>query len=145
MLIFFFRLGCENFTDPIAKPTPNEGATRSLFFPDAAIFPGHPRFKTLSRNIRERRGEKVAINLPVFRDDSTEIPIDDSCEKSNAALPDHVYMDAMGFGMGCCCLQLTFQACNITEARTLYDQLAPLCPIMVSNNTLKASTLSLLF
>lgn len=42
-------------------------------------------------------------------------------------------MDAMGFGMGCCCLQLTFQACNIEEARTLYDQLTPLCPIMVSN------------
>ena len=26
-----------------------------------------------------------------------------------AAKPDHVYMDAMGFGMGLCCLQLTFQ------------------------------------
>lgn len=38
----------------------------------------------------------------------------------------------MGFGMGCCCLQLTFQACNITEARRLYDQLAPLCPIMLA-------------
>lgn len=42
-------------------------------------------------------------------------------------------MDAMGFGMGCCCLQLTFQACNIDEGRTLYDQLTPLCPIMVSD------------
>lgn len=41
-------------------------------------------------------------------------------------------MDAMGFGMGCCCLQLTFQACNIEEARTLYDQLAPMCPIMLA-------------
>lgn len=59
-----FRLGCDSFTDPLAKPTPNAGATRSLFFPDEAIFPGHPRFKTLSRNIRQRRGEKVAINLP---------------------------------------------------------------------------------
>lgn len=38
----------------------------------------------------------------------------------------------MGFGMGCCCLQLTFQACNIAEARTLYDQLTPLCPIMLA-------------
>ncbi|KAI0211358.1 hypothetical protein LSAT2_003826 [Lamellibrachia satsuma] len=27
-------------------------------------------------------------------------------------------MDAMGFGMGCCCLQVTFQACNITEGET---------------------------
>ena len=44
--------------------------------------------------------------------------------------------------MGCCCLQLTFQACNINEARTLYDQLSPMCPIMVIVNTvsLRGST-----
>ena len=44
---------------------------------------------------------------------------------------DHVYLDAMGFGMGLCCLQLTFQASSMIEARELYDQLAPLCPIML--------------
>lgn len=33
----------------------------------------------------------------------------DDGEAARAALPDHVYMDAMGFGMGCCCLQVTFQ------------------------------------
>jgi hypothetical protein len=76
----------------------------------------------------------------VFRDKKTPNPflenleaVGDNGESSEAALPDHVYMDAMGFGMGCCCLQLTFQACNINEARTLYDQLTPLCPIMVSS------------
>jgi len=40
-------------------------------------------------------------------------------------------MDCMCFGMGCSCLQVTFQACNIDEARTLYDQLVPMAPIMV--------------
>ena len=40
-------------------------------------------------------------------------------------------MDAMGFGMGCCCLQLTFQAYDITDARRLYDGLIPIGPIMV--------------
>ena len=40
-------------------------------------------------------------------------------------------MDAMGFGMGCCCLQLTFQSCNIEEARRMYDALIPVGPIMV--------------
>jgi hypothetical protein len=76
----------------------------------------------------------------VFRDKKTPNPfvenlkaVGDNGESSEAALPNHVYMDAMGFGMGCCCLQLTFQACNINEARTLYDQLTPLCPIMVSS------------
>ncbi|XP_025829413.1 glutamate--cysteine ligase [Agrilus planipennis] len=128
----FPRLGCPDFTDPPTQPTPNEGVTRSLFFPDEAIYNGHPRFKTLSRNIRMRRGEKVSINLPIFKDVHTKIPVDESYLHSKAAEPDKVYMDAMGFGMGCCCLQLTFQACNLTEARTLYDQLAPLCPIMLA-------------
>lgn len=77
--------------------------------------------------------------FPVFKDEKTPSPYLEQFlqappghpEATNAAKPDHVYLDAMGFGMGCCCLQLTFQACNIDEARTLYDQLTPLCPIMV--------------
>jgi len=58
------RVGAPDFTDPPSQPTPDTGASRSLFFPDDAIYPGHPRFKTLTRNIRERRKEKVAINIP---------------------------------------------------------------------------------
>lgn len=126
----FPRLGADNFTYPLAKPTPEDEscAARSLYFPDEAIYPGHPRFKTLTRNIRQRRGEKVSIDLPVFRDKNTVIPVAGSLPDK----PDYVHMDAMGFGMGCCCLQLTFQACNIAEARTLYDQLTPMCPIMLA-------------
>ena len=52
--------------------------------------------------------------------------------KNGAAKIDHIYMDAMGFGMGCSCLQLTFQACNVNEARKLYDALVPLAPLLVS-------------
>ena len=37
---------------------------------------------------------------------------------ASAAKEDHIYMDAMGFGMG-------------NEAHVLYDHLTPLCPIMV--------------
>jgi glutamate--cysteine ligase catalytic subunit len=126
----FPRLGCEDFTFPPYKPRPNcqDCAAQSLFFPDEAIFPGHPRFKTLTRNIRQRRGEKVSINLPIYRDINTQIPVAGSLPDK----PDFVHMDAMGFGMGCCCLQMTFQACNIKEARTLYDHLTPLCPIMLA-------------
>jgi glutamate--cysteine ligase catalytic subunit len=51
--------------------------------------------------------------------------------KNGAAKVDHIYMDAMGFGMGCCCLQLTFQSCNVNEARRLYDAFVPIAPIMV--------------
>lgn len=126
----FPRLGCPSFSDPAydVQPDSPESAAQSLFFPDEAIFSGHPRFKNLTRNIRLRRGEKVCINVPVFKDENTKIPIPYSLPET----PDHVYMDAMGFGMGNCCLQLTFQACNINEARYLYDQLTPLCPIMLA-------------
>uniref|UniRef100_A0A8C3VIX9 Glutamate--cysteine ligase n=1 Tax=Catharus ustulatus TaxID=91951 RepID=A0A8C3VIX9_CATUS len=85
----FPRLGCPGFTLPDYKPTPVEGgASKSLFFPDEAINK-HPRFSTLTRNIRHRRGEKVVINV-------------------------------------------TFQACSISEARYLYDQLATICPIVMA-------------
>ena len=49
----------------------------------------------------------------------------------------NIYMDAMGFGMGMSCLQVTFQACNVDEAEKMYDQLSPLCPIFLA---LTAST-----
>ncbi|XP_042704740.2 glutamate--cysteine ligase catalytic subunit isoform X2 [Chrysemys picta bellii] len=133
----FPRLGCPGFTLPECEPTPVEGgASKSLFFPDDAINK-HPRFSTLTRNIRHRRGEKVVINVPIFKDKNTPSPLietfpRDDGEAAKAAKPDHIYMDAMGFGMGNCCLQVTFQACSISEARCLYDQLAPICPIVMA-------------
>ncbi|TRY96963.1 hypothetical protein DNTS_033570 [Danionella cerebrum] len=133
----FPRLGCPGFTQPEYKPTPVEkGASKSLFFPDEAIN-RHPRFSTLTRNIRHRRGEKVVINVPVFKDKSTPCPFvevfpEDDGEAARGAKPDHIYMDAIGFGMGNCCLQVTFQACSISEARYLYDQLATFCPIVMA-------------
>ena len=48
-----------------------------------------------------------------------------------------VHMDAMAFGMGCCCLQITFQAKDVDESRFMYDQLAVVAPIMMA---LTAST-----
>ncbi|KAK3554694.1 hypothetical protein QTP70_032655 [Hemibagrus guttatus] len=133
----FPRLGCPSFTQPECRPTPVEkGVSKSLFFPDEAIN-RHPRFSNLTRNIRHRRGEKVVINVPIFKDQKTPSPFaetfpEDDGEAASAALPDHIYMDAMGFGMGNCCLQVTFQACSISEARYLYDQLATFCPIVMA-------------
>jgi len=48
-----------------------------------------------------------------------------------------IHMDAMAFGMGCCCLQITFQAKDLDESRFIYDQLAVMAPIMMA---LTAST-----
>ena len=68
--------------------------------------------RTLTANIRKRRGTKVAINVPVFHDTNTPkpfvetFPVSPFPEGPQGALPDHIYMDAMCFGMGCCCLQV---------------------------------------
>lgn len=129
------RLGCPDFTFPPAKPQPETSASGSLFFPDEAIYAGHPRFKTLVKNIRSRRRRKVVINLPIFRDTNTPSPFLEMFtdpEARKAVKPNHVYMDAMGFGMGCCCLQITMQATHLEEAKVLYDQLAPLTPIVLA-------------
>lgn len=138
----FPGLGTPNFTFPTYS-TKQDGITQSLFFVDQAIFPSHPRFQTLSKNIRERREAKVAINVPVFYDKNTQNPFiedlaaygdgpDPETESKLAAKPGHIYMDAMGFGMGCSCLQMTFQAQSIDEAKHLHDQLAPLTPILLA-------------
>ena len=61
---------------------------RSLFFPDEAINGSHPRFKTLTQNIRERRGEKITINVPIFPDTNTQTPFVEDLppDQSNARL-----------------------------------------------------------
>ena len=89
-------------------------------------------FSTLTKNIRERKGSHVSINVPLFQDKETK-PLTYEAERKigRNAIDNHIYLDAMAFGMGMNCLQCTFQVCNIEEARDLYDQLAVLAPIMV--------------
>ncbi|EPZ31111.1 glutamate--cysteine ligase catalytic subunit [Rozella allomycis CSF55] len=138
-LTSFPLLGTSDFIHSEVPLDENADASHSLFIPDNLINM-HARFKTLTRNIRERRGEKVAINVPVFRDTNTNVPFVEEIaphktyglEGTNRRLNDHIYLDCMCFGMGCCCLQVTFQACNISEARKLYDALAVLTPIMMA-------------
>nr|BAA09527.1 gamma-glutamyl-cysteine synthetase [Schizosaccharomyces pombe] len=138
----FFRLGTPGFTDPEVEA--NGAISRSFFLPDDVINT-HVRFPTLTANIRQRRGRKVAMNVPIFFDKNTIKPFhdptvpwdrnlfpEDANARDGAALDNHIYMDSMGFGMGCCCLQITFQAKSCDEARLLYDQLTPITPLMLA-------------
>ena len=68
MFTAYFRLGCPDQTT-IVHPL-RGGVARSRFTPDAMIN-SHPRFLTLTVNIRERRGGTVCIKLPVFKDLNT--------------------------------------------------------------------------
>lgn len=142
-LTIFPRLGTPGcFTQP-HYPTSGE-RLRSQFVPDEIANP-HIRFPTLAQNIRSRRGRKVQINVPVYKDKNTNWPWKDSTIKfdlnkwpedadvrNGATLLNHIYMDAMAFGMGSCCLQITFQTKNVNEARLMYDQLSPLGPILLA-------------
>jgi len=49
----------------------------------------------LAENIRTRRGEKVKILVPLFKDKNTKFEASES-----EPYPGFIYMDAMGFGMG---------------------------------------------
>lgn len=113
----FPLLGSDFYLDPPEEP--HGEYADSDYISDSVINP-HKRFGTLTRNIRMRRGEKVDIRIPLFQDENTPQGLDE------------IHMDAMAFGMGCCCLQVTFQARNLHEARCLYDQLATLSPIMMA-------------
>lgn len=87
----------------------------SSYVLDSVINP-HPRFGTLTANIRSRKGRKVSIEIP--KEDSTGT--------------DHIHMDAMCFGMGSCCLQITMQCNSDRESRFLHDQLAIVAPLFLA-------------
>lgn len=109
----FPRLGAPEFTWPIFSPQPDDedSVNRSLYFPDEAISTERPSYNAMTKNIRLRRGENVNINLTIFKDERTQIPV----EGAPADQPDAVYMDSLGFGFGCCCMQVTFQVCSAIE------------------------------
>lgn len=140
-LTVFPRMGCPEFLNiPNAWDHKNT-ASRSLFLPDEVIN-RHARFPNLTSSIRTRRGEKVCINIPILKDRNTP-ELDDSIkprdwfvpedkESRLASKPGHIYLDAMGFGMGCSCLQMTYQAPNIEKARFLYDTLVNFAPVFLA-------------
>lgn len=101
---------------------------------------------------RESRGEEDLASLLVEGNVAiASLPADTATATMEDTTADHkqdnvqageniraaIHMDAMAFGMGCCCLQITFQATDMDESRFMYDQLAVMAPIMMA---LTAST-----
>lgn len=89
----------------------------------------HPRYLTITRTVRERRGENPKILAPLYKDKKTQMdePHQDEIEAG------YVHLDALVFGMGLCCLQNTFACETMEKARWAYDQLHTWSPIMVRN------------
>ena len=63
-------------------------------------------------------------------DNLEEEEMNDSATSGN--VKPAIHMDAMAFGMGCCCLQVTFQGSDMEESRYMYDQLAVLAPVLMA-------------
>lgn len=76
----------------------------------------------------------TAIAEPTTQAETASVPKGGANEET---VRQAIHMDAMAFGMGCCCLQITFQATDLEESRFIYDQLAVLAPVMMA---LTAST-----
>ena len=87
----------------------------------------HPRFGNLTRNIRQRRGSKVDIEIPIFKDKNTDLTTITNLDP----IPGYITMDAMGFGMGCCSLQVTIDSDSLEDCLKIYDQLIPLAPLFL--------------
>jgi glutamate--cysteine ligase catalytic subunit len=72
------------------------------------------------------------LPILVFKDSNTSSPFRDELFKDDSDIKDdHIHLDCTIAGWGCCCLQVTFEAESFEECIHLYDQLIPLCPIMV--------------
>lgn len=99
--------------------------SKSIFTHDI-IINKHPRFSTLTKNIRERRGEKVNIKIPLYIDEFTKIE-----KTEEEPYPGFIYLDSMAFGMGNCCLQTTFSTRDIDHARFFYDQMGIFAPYVL--------------
>ena len=104
----------------------NNNLSKSDYLTDK-IINKHPRFGNLTRNIRLRRGEKVEIKIPIYKDKNTNLNI----KTKDEPYPGYINMDAMGFGMGCCSLQITIGCDSLDDSLKIYDQLIPLAPLFL--------------
>ena len=112
----------------------------SLYISDSIINP-HPRFGALTKNIRLRRGDNVDIMVKADKEGGGDkvgevgglgTNTNSNCRNLVKGDPNNIHMDAMAFGMGSCCLQITMQCQTERESRYLHDQLTVLSPVFMA-------------
>ncbi|OKP01357.1 Glutamate--cysteine ligase [Penicillium subrubescens] len=116
-LCVFPRVGVEG-----TWTTPNQ--------PNRLICP-LPRYQLLAKNVQSRPQGRMRTYFPIYRDVLTSSPFHDD-PPTGKGIPDHICLDELDIGTGCCSIQTTFQAANETEARWLYDQLIPLGHVLLA-------------
>ena len=108
------------------KDIENNNISNSNYLSDK-IINKHPRFGNLTRNIRLRKGEKVEIKIPIYKDKNTIL----NKITQDEPYPGYIHMDCMGFGMGCCSLQVTIGCESLDNSLRIYDQFIPLAPLLL--------------
>ncbi|KAI9293221.1 GCS-domain-containing protein [Neoconidiobolus thromboides FSU 785] len=122
----FFSLGSDNVKHlDIDSSLDNNVYTQSSYLPDKMIHP-HPRYASLSKNLRLRKGSKATFQLPIYRDINTPKALLFSQDQSALEL------DTVGFAASCCCLQVTFQLPSFEAATFAYDAFIPIAPIFLA-------------
>ncbi|CAF1057552.1 unnamed protein product [Adineta ricciae] len=77
---------------------------------------------------KDRQGDSF---MWVFRDTATPSPFCDvTFENKSNIIDDHIHLDSSMAGLGCCCIQVIFQAESLKENLKLHDELLPLTRIM---------------
>ncbi|KAL8912592.1 MAG: hypothetical protein Q9172_007476 [Xanthocarpia lactea] len=117
----------------------NNGSPNSLL--DRIISPDDTRAQALFRNVCIRRGRDVDVIARVYPDNNTADVFRDMNKgtdshdrnggKNRPASIFGISLDRI-ISLPNCSLQVTMQPQDISEARKLYDQLIPLCPIMLA-------------
>ena len=126
-LTSFPLLGCKQFTYPNHLPAEIKTKYDSLFYSNNIIM-DRALFKSATFNKIDRKQSLPQIYVPIYKDINTpnEFRLDEEIRN------EQIFMDHDGFGMGCCCIQVTFQAESIKQACYLYDQLTPIAPIVIA-------------
>ncbi|KAM0677821.1 hypothetical protein BDAP_001672 [Binucleata daphniae] len=86
---------------------------------------------TESKNIIDDIHKNKTAIKELLVEEKEDSEFESALENDTKVLQNHIRIDSMGQGMGCCCLQLTLQASEISEARMLYDMLGSLCPLFL--------------
>eukprot|EP00405_Crypthecodinium_cohnii_P023776 CAMPEP_0206492154 /NCGR_PEP_ID=MMETSP0324_2-20121206/45762_1 /ASSEMBLY_ACC=CAM_ASM_000836 /TAXON_ID=2866 /ORGANISM="Crypthecodinium cohnii, Strain Seligo" /LENGTH=599 /DNA_ID=CAMNT_0053974161 /DNA_START=199 /DNA_END=1994 /DNA_ORIENTATION=+ len=141
-LAAFPLLGVPNCTSPHAEPSPDGQISKSLMCPDEVTSP-HPRYQTFTANYVKRKGCKVGAFIP--RDNikpeqrltpeqvvMKPFELDDQGSRERDPVPGYIYIDSQAFGGGQCCMQATFLAPNLEDARFLTDQFLVLGPLFLA-------------
>ncbi|XP_076117635.1 glutamate--cysteine ligase catalytic subunit-like [Mytilus galloprovincialis] len=129
------RLGVGCFAVPSTERNPNNVTSKPWFSPDDVIYKGRQRTTSIHQNIKDRKGGKIEILIPVYQDIKTKLAFPAVIKtkwKMEQSNDNSIFMEGLVFGAGCCGLQTTFQMDNLDEARFLYDQLVNICPIMLA-------------